>query len=273
MGAVMIGPLGGLREIPEVQRGMGVAVERPTSTFQSLGGRRVVQKAPRAPRTWSADLGQWRTPEQVAWVQALATGAVPGPHYLYTQDAAQTNLLPADIAAPGALGASGLLMPGGVTPPRDRVSVLIAGAMVLATGVWGDPSAPGDWSQTIPLPPGSYVLSGYRTTTGQALLWRTVNAAGAAVATGTLTSSGGARGTSNVTVSGAAVGLQVRLPILTSGAVVGGFRLTAGTSQSADWMPGRGVPEVSVSDPAETQQYAGRDGVRSDYTVTLMEVG
>src|SRR5690606_41062946 len=106
-----IGPLGGLREIvtfPEVP----VAPDRPGSEWRTMSGRRIVQRAPRALRSWSLEFERV-PPADLAYLVALASGAVPGPHYLYTEVAARANLLPADIAAPGATGVSGLKGAGG----------------------------------------------------------------------------------------------------------------------------------------------------------------
>ena len=270
-----IGPLGGLREIvsfPEVP----VAPDRPGSEWRTMSGRRIVQRAPRALRSWSLDFERV-PPADVAYLSALASGALPGPLYLYTEVAAQTNLLPADVAAPGAMGVSGLLLPDLITPPRGRVQVLMGGALVSLTGVSCDPALPGVWTATLPLPLGSYRLSGWATSAGSVLTWRTVDASGSQVATGTVTassSSGSFRGESTVTLSGAAVGLQVRLPADADPfRRVGAFRLTAGsTAQGLDWVGGEGVPEVVVDDPSQTLQLVTAGRVAADYSVTIREV-
>lgn len=271
-----IGPLGGLREVvsfPEVP----VEIERAGSPWTTLGGRRVAQRAPRPLRSWSMDY-RLIDPADVAYLTALASGAIPGPLYLYTDAAAQTNLLPADVASPGQMGVSGLLTPEGSHPPRGRVQVLMGGVLASLVGVSADQTLAGVWSSTLPLPLGSYRLSGWATSAGSVVQWRTVDASGAQVATSTVTassSSGSFRGESTVTLSGAAVGLQLRLVAHADPARrVGGFRLTAGsTAQSLDWLPGQGVPEVVVDDLSETLQLVTAGRVAADYSVTIREVG
>lgn len=271
-----IGPLGGLREVvsfPEVP----VEPDRPSSEWRTMSGRRIVQRAPRALRSWSLEFERV-PPADVAYLAALASGALPGPLYLYTDAAAQTNLLPADVASPGQMGVSGLLLPDGSHPPRGRVQVLMGGALASLVGVSSDPSSPGAWSSTLPLPLGPYRLSGWATSAGSVIGWRTVNASGGQVATGTVTaaaSSGSFRGESTVTLSGAAVGLQLRLVAnIAPSRRVGGLRLTAGsTAQSLDWLPGQGVPEVVVDDPSEVLQLVTASRVAADYSITLREVG
>ena len=270
-----LGPLGGLREIvsfPEVP----VAPDRPSSEWRTMSGRRIVQRAPRSLRSWSLEFERV-PPADVAYLTALATGSLPGTIYLYTDAAAQTNLLPADVASPGQMGVSGLLTPEGTHPPRGRVQVLMGGALASLVGVSSDPSLPGAWTATLPLPLGSYRLSGWATSAGSVVGWRTVDASGTQVATGTVTasaSSGSFRGESTVTLSGAAVGLQLRLVAnVDHFRRVGGFRLTAGSSaQSLDWLPGQGVPEVVVDDLSETLQLVTAGRVAADYSVTIREL-
>src|SRR5690606_41134812 len=126
--AVMrLGPVGGLREIPSFPE-VSIPSERGGSSFTSLGGTRYEQRSMRASRSWDLSL-RLMSPTDLAYLTALATGAIPGPHYLYTDSAAQTNLLPADVAAPGLMGVSGLKLPGGDDPARGRVSALVAGVL------------------------------------------------------------------------------------------------------------------------------------------------
>lgn len=275
MSVFRLGPIGALREVPPiVQRGSSVARERAGGSWTTMSGRLVVQRAPRANRTWSLDLGQWRDPADLAYLSALASGAIPGPHYLYTDAAAQANLLPADVAAPGAMGVSGLKGASGAALATGTILAPVQGALVSVAAVTGLAAA-GDWSQTVPLPPGSYRLACWASATGNVLAWRSVNAAGAQVSTGTLSavsSAGAFRATGAVTVSGAAVGVQVRVPAA-AGRRVGAVRLIAGTTLPDVWLPGHGVPQVIVDDPAETLQLVTADRVAADYSITLREVG
>jgi len=277
MGCFLLGPLGDLREVRGVQRGVQVARARASNEFTSLNGHRYIQRGPRGPRSWEVNLGQWLSPEQVAYITALADGTIPGPHYLYSQDAADANLLAVDVASPGAMGVSGLLGPGGGDPARGRVPALVGGVLTSLVGVNGAPDLEGERTLILPLPPGEYRLSAWSTAAGVALAWYTVTADYSPVDQGTVTTAahgGGFRGQSSITIGGGAVGLSVALPAMPDPSVyVGALRLTAGSTQSTDWLPGRGVPEVVVDDPGETLQLLAAGEVRSDYTVTLREVG
>lgn len=220
------------------------------------------------------DLGQWRDPSDLAYLTALATGAVPGPHYLYTEAAAQTNLLPADIAAPGAMGVSGLKGEGGAALAVGTVLAPVQGALVSVAAVTGEAVA-GDWSRTIPLPSGAYWLACWASAAGSVLAWRSVDAAGTQVSTGTLpavSSAGTFWAVDGVIVSGAAVGVQLRVPAA-AGLRVGAVRLIAGTTPPDAWLPGQDVPQVVVDDPSETLQLITTGRIAADYSITLREVG
>src|SRR5690554_3490365 len=97
-----LGPVGGLREIPSFPE-VSIDIERGGSSFTSVGGKRYEQRSPRASRSWDLSL-RLMPPTDLAYLTALADGSIPGPVYLYTDAAAQSNLLPVDIAAPGAMG-------------------------------------------------------------------------------------------------------------------------------------------------------------------------
>ena len=264
--AIRLGPLGGLREVPLVQRGVSVQASRGESSFVTLGGRAVIQRSSRAPRSWAMSLGQWREPADVAYLTACADGSIPGSLYLHTQDAALTNLLPSDVAAPCRTGTVALGSVAGAVP------VGMAGGAVPSSGVVQQATA-GAWSATIPVRQVAHTLSAWASAAGSALTWRTVNAAGAQAATGTLTGaavSGGFRASTTFTPGATAVGVQVRIPA--GSLVVGGLRLTEGAHDPV-WLPGVGVPQVVVSDPQQTIQLATATEVRSDYTITIREVG
>lgn len=286
MACTMIGPLGGLREVSLVQRGATVDTARASSEMVTLGGRRIVQQAPRVLRTWGMSLGAWRTPEQLAYLTALATGAIPGPYYLYTQDAAQSNLLPADVAAPGAMGSYGLAAPEaatlgalGVLPaPMPSVGVV---PVVTAPGYLPN-GLVGPWSRSIPLPEGVYTLSlrdgSFGATPRQRIeweLWEPYTSNGAGSSGDTLSFAwDGSRGEGQIVVDAIAAQYTMLRLRRTSGQVaIHSLRLTAGTTQTTDWLPGRGVPQVVIDDPQEVLQMATAGEVRSDYTVTIREVG
>lgn len=263
-----LGPLGALREVPRPRPSVRAEVARGGSERFTLGGRRVVQRSARAARSWELSLLEWSSPEQVAYLAACASGAVAGPLFLHLGEAAQTNLLPAPLAAPGAMGLTSL---GAVGVPVG-VALPLVGLVQSSAAV--QPAVVGAWSATIPVRPAvALTLSAWASAAGAAVAWRTVNAAGAQVATGTVTaaaSAGGFRGSSAFTPSSTAVGVQVRLP---AGVLrVGGLRLTEGPHAS-EWLPGHGVPQVVIDDPAQTLQLVMPGRVLSDYSVTIREVG
>lgn len=267
MTAFYLGPLGRLRAVPLVQRGAAGQVSRASATFETLGGRRYVQRAPRGPRDWGLSLGERRDPSVVAHLAACASGALPGPLYLYAMDAALTNLLPADVAAPCQAGTTAL---GSVA---GTVAVGMPSGVETLTGVVQQATV-GAWSAVVPVRAStSYSLSAWATATGAAVEWRTVTTAGAQVATGTLSAAavtGAYRGAVSIAAGATVAGVQVRTSVGTR--TVGGLRLTEG-AHDAVWMPGRGVPQVAVDDPAETLQLVSGGRVLADYAVTVREVG
>src|SRR5690606_38982682 len=120
-------------------------------------------------------------------------------------------------------------------------------------------------------------LSVWATAAEEALRWQTVEADGSTVASGAITpsaTSGGFHRQTSITVSGDAVGIELSLPDNASPEFrVGALRLTAGTSQTTDWLSGEGVPEVVIDDPQRVLQLVTSSRIASDYTVTLREVG
>lgn len=261
-----IGPLGSLRKIPNPAPGLTVQRARRRADFTVLDGTLRTQAAPHAPRTWAL-AHTWHSAETIAWLAALAEEAIPGPHMLYTADAAALNLLPSALAAPCRMGTAAL----GAT--AGQVPVVIDGAPVPMTGVVQQPTA-GAWSQTVALRPSlSYTLSAWATATGATVEWRTVTAAGAQVATGTLSAAvvaGGYRGTLTIAAGATVAGIQLRTSA--GPRTVGGIRLTEGP-HSVAWVPGRGVHRVVVSDPDETLQLVEAGAVLLDTAVTIREVG
>ena len=264
MSGYRLGPIGALREIPAVvQAGTAVVPDRPSSEWRTMSGRRIVQRAPRAMRTWSLDLGQWRAPADVAYLTALAAGAIPGPHYLYTEVAARTNLLPTDLAAPGQMGTTALAPVSTTLVPVDipgASAVPMASANRAALG----------FSPRIPvLPSTQYTLSCWSTGTGSALYARMFSTSGTVGSDQHVASGSGRRSVTFTTPSNAA---SLSLRAQGTGAI-SGLRLTEGASQDAVWLPGQGVPQVVVDDPAETLQLVTAAHIAADYSITLREVG
>lgn len=232
---VFLGPLGGLREVGEVQAGVQVSSSRPSSERVTLDGRRIIQRAPRASRSWALSLGSWRDPSVAAYMSSCASGVFPGPLYLLTAHAAATNMLPANVAAPGAMGLHGLLTSAGLFPAVGTVPVHVAGqGVVPSVGVVQSASA-GAWSKTVPVRQVPLVLSAWASAAGAAIEWRTVNAAGGVAQSGGTVSAaavaGGFRGEVAITPSATAVGVQVRLAA--GSRVVGGVRLVEGVTRGS----------------------------------------
>lgn len=217
-----LGPLGRLRSVPNPAPAVTTARTRARSELTTLGGLVYAQRAPRSRAAWEI-AHTWCAPDSLAHLTACADGALPGPLYLYTGDAARTNLLPADVAAPCQAGTTSL---GSVA---GTVAVGMPSGVEVLTGVVQQ-AAVGAWSRTIPLRPGvGYVLSAWGSAAGALIEWRSVSAAGVPVASGTL--SAVAEGTgfygAVALVPDPGVGLQVRLAA--GSRTVGGLRLVEGT--------------------------------------------
>lgn len=259
----LLGPLGFLRAVPCGQPGRSVSVERGGRTLVTLAGVRHVQRGPRAPRTWEVSHG-WRTPDSVAYLVACAQGAVRGPLHLLTSDAARTNLLAPHVAAPCAGGDRALGEPSVAAVLVDSVP-MVGASLPAVLGGWVGPFAI--------RPATTLALSVWASSAGAALAWRTVSASGVQVATGTVTAAavtGGFRGAASI-VPGVAAGIEFRLPVGV-GRSVAGLRLTEGP-HDATWMPGAGGATVVVDDPGQSLLAVWDSDVRSDYSVTLREVG
>jgi hypothetical protein len=82
-----------------VQSGVQIASERPGDEFVSVGGVRHAQRARRAPRTWTVDLGALTGPEQVAALMTAAQGD-GGDVMLWDESAARANMLDPVAIAP-----------------------------------------------------------------------------------------------------------------------------------------------------------------------------
>jgi len=82
-----------------IQSGVQIASERPGDEFVSVGGVRHVQRARRAPRAWTIDLGSLTGPEQVAALMAAAQGD-GGDVMLWDESAARANMLDPIAIAP-----------------------------------------------------------------------------------------------------------------------------------------------------------------------------
>lgn len=83
-----------------VERGVSVATERPSDGFTSIGGVAHDQRARRARRTWTVDLGRLEGPEVVAALMVAASGDGGEDVMLWDEQAARANMLdPVAIAS------------------------------------------------------------------------------------------------------------------------------------------------------------------------------
>jgi hypothetical protein len=268
-----IGPLGSLTDIPDVAP-VQVSTERSTSELVTLGGRRYVQSAPRAPRSWSVNC-TYLTPAQAAFLVGCAQGTMVGALYLLTSDGAVANLLPPHLAAPGSGGDTSL---GPVSTSPASVTVTGQGPMRAAASA----VAAGSWSQTVPVRPSvalalsCWAAAGSSIASATSVLeWRTVDAAGTQLATGNVTATSTAttvRATATFTPGATAAGVQVRTAA-TTGRAITALRLTEGTPSDTLWVPGAGGAQIVVDDPAQTLSLIRSGVVLSDYSLTLREVG
>lgn len=101
MSYALLGPVGELRPVPAPQSGVGVSAERARNEWQVLGGALVSQQSSRVHRTWAWSI-PWKDPSVMDWFFELASGVVPGPHYLYTTKAEFENLAPPQIQTGGS---------------------------------------------------------------------------------------------------------------------------------------------------------------------------
>lgn len=261
-----LGPLGRLRTVPNPAPAVSTARTRAGSELTTLGGLVYAQRAPRSRAAWEI-AHTWCAPDSLAHLAACASGALPGPLYLYTRDAALTNLLRADVAAPCSAGTTALGVVAGTVP------VAMPSGVETLTGAVQQASQ-GAWTPVVPLRGTTpLALSVWASAAGAAIVWRTVTAVGAQLATGTLTTAaagGGFWAAATVTPGVTAAGIQVALAAGTR--TVGGLRLTEGEHEQV-WVPGRGVPQVVVDDPSETLQLVTSTEVLADYSITIREVG
>lgn len=222
---MFLGPLGALREIPSGPE-YTVEHERSSNDLVTMGGYRRISRGLRSAREWAVDQ-HWMTRDEDAYVLACASGAVPGPLYLYTNDAARTNLLHDDLAAPSPWARPAL---GSVA---GTLSVPVAGGPSSTRGVVQQASA-GAWSRTTPLRTSTvYVLSAWSSAAGAAIEWRRVYSGGGVASSGTLSTAATEEGFYGAVqiASGSAAGLQVRLAA--GSRTVGGLRLVEGVLPSS----------------------------------------
>lgn len=142
-----LGPLGRLRPLPDVFSPVDAGLRRGVASHVSLGGH-AVDDVMWQRRAWSWD---WATmlPVQVAYVDALHAGLVPGPLRLI--DPRRANRLPDYVASGGSTRgtAAGFLAAAGTrsyvsifTVPADEDTLGPVG-MVLGATKWTNPTTAG----------------------------------------------------------------------------------------------------------------------------------
>lgn len=262
MSSTWIGRLGALREI-RCPAPIEAPVDRQLSQRLNLAGMRSVQRAPRSARRWTLSM-TWATPAEVAALVELESGSLANPStptYWYDPFAAAVNMLRPNVASPGLWGDEPYTAVGGTL----TYSVL-DGALHLVDVSAGQAVAP-----TVPVIEGrTYTASAYASASS------TVGLRWVDDAEVTLSTSTGSAGTGRVSVTAAAPAGAAGVRAVLTPATTGNFNRVQLTETVAviDWLPGEGIPRVSVSGLQRTHQAVWEDGtVKSDYSAEMLEVG
>lgn len=236
-----LGPVGELLPAPSPQSGVGVSAERQTSEMITLGGSRVVQMTRARHKTWELSY-TWKRPSEIAWLGELASGGVVGPIYFFTSKAAVENLAPPLLQ----VGGSGVVA---------RRRIFAAGDAQIAV------------SRQIPISSSTLHCLSFLSNGSGSLTRKLFTAAGLELSSVVLSAgASGYRVTDSFTTPSNAAYMT-----LTPTAGVGQIRLTEGAHTG--FMAGDGVAPVRVVDPQETLQRAMAGDHRSDFSVTIQEVG
>lgn len=221
------------------------SIERPSSDFVAVNGRRYIQQAPFAAREWTLDFSR-ATPEALA---ALAVAAeIPGGVDMLDTAAARSNMLETRSSFTATPGAGAVLQCGAlplkVVPSGTVVaSGLPVRGVAYSIGCWtaatsGNALTVSNSAGTIVLPVGSG--------SGARRVQKTFDAPG---------------GTGVITI--------------TTNAAVSGIQLVEGPALPDVWLPGERTPcRVAVGD-ASRKLLLARAGrlPLSDYQITLREAG
>lgn len=239
MSAFYFGPLGAMRPLV-VSAGVQVETARAQSEFVSAGGVRWVQRGRSAPRTWT--VGRLHQgPEWARMLSAAAHGLLPQ-CWLYDVAQARENMVPAPMSSgpEAAVSVDGLPMGGLINGHTVQLPVL-AGRLYTVSA-WADyPS--NTRVATIQINADPVMPVGTPTGTGTRYCAASFVPAADSVVT-----------------------------LRTTRVGVSGLRMHDGPPDGA-FMTGYGTPcRVAVQDPARTLQLVTGQ-VRSDYEVTLQEVG
>lgn len=233
MSAFFFGPLGAMVPLA-VSAGVTPETARGTSEFVSSGGVRYVQRGRAAPRTWA--VGRLHQGPDWARILGMAAHGVLPQCWLYDVAAARENMLPASMSA-----GSGSIVPVGGLPLGAITIGSVAQIPVLAGRL--------------------YSVSAWRAADGPMLTYRVGEEQ--AISVSAVRGSG---------VHSFVPKVDAVVVVTVTGSGVSGLRFQEGSWDGA-FYAGHGTPcRVSVADPARTLQVV-TDKVRSDYAVTLMEVG
>lgn len=233
MASHFFGPLGAMEQVV-VSAGVAAETARAFSEFVSSGGVRHVQRGRAAPRTWT--VGRLYQGPNWARLLSLAAHGLLEDCWLYDVAEARENMIPAQLA----VGQGAPVLVAGLP-----MGSLTAGHIV-----------------TVPVLAGRlYSVSAWSPADGPAFTYQLGNDPVTTVA------SGQGFGASSFTPSADAV-----LTVKVTAAGMSGLRVMEGPFDGT-FHAGHGTPcKVAVQDPARTLQMVA-DKVRSDYQITLLEVG
>lgn len=224
-----------------VTPGVQTATARPSSELVTVDGRRFVQRAPRGPREWTLDF----TYAPAAAVTALRVACEVDEVWLSDSASASANLF----------------------DPRDTHGTDLEAAVIDCGGV---PLRvlPDEHVATVAVRGGVQLRLGYYTSSGAGVEVGSAVFPGGSVDLDA--SAGSAPPRRDVTFTPASDG---DLVLTLSTATVTGLQLTEGALPSA-WVPGERMPcKVSVVDPERTMTMLHGGAWRSDFSVTVREVG
>jgi len=233
MASHFFGPLGAMERLT-VSAGVSTETSRSESEFVSSGGVRSFLRGRAAPRTWTVGR-QYRGPDWARLLSLAAHGLLPQ-CWLYDVASARENMVPAQLAA-----GTGFLVQVNGLPMRAVASGHQVQVPVLAGRL--------------------YSVSAWQASDQQMLTYQV--GMDTPVPVSSFNGSGAGSFTAPVD--------SILTVTVTSGSV-SGLRVNEGPFDGA-FHAGHGTPcKVAVQDPQRTLQLV-TEQVRSDYQVTLMEVG
>lgn len=240
MDTFFLGPLGSMQPV-EVSKNMPISTQRGSSELITSGGVRYVQQGRRAPRSWVFS-HNWQDPYWARFLTAAAHGLMDE-CWLYDVATARENMVPASLAVGSGIKLPTDGIPVGSLAPGHSVTVpVLAGRLYTVSG----------WCSA---PVGSNVMT-YQMAGGSVEYVKASPGESHRQSTGTIRTTTDGLLTVTLLVVGT-TGLRVH-----EGAPDGRF------------YTGYGTPcRVAVQDPERTLRLVSQDMTRSDYQVTLLEVG